>query len=106
MKIPHLYLLLIPSALKYLGGFLNVLVMAANGGEMPVLYPGGCDPLHLLYLRVCMTSATRFKYLADWMVINHVGVISPGDFLIWTGTAMIVPALVAWAVLMSHEHQR
>jgi hypothetical protein len=107
MKIPHLYLLVVPAAIHYLGILLNALVLAANNGQMPVLYPGGCEvSLTNLLIHTCMTSGSRLKYLADWIIVNHTGIISPGDLMIWSGAAMIIPALVAWAVLMAHEHQR
>jgi hypothetical protein len=107
MKIPHLYLLVVPAAIHYFGILLNALVLAANNGQMPVLYPGGCEVnLTDIFIHTCMLPGSHLKFLADWMVINHVGIVSPGDLCIWSGTEMIIPALVAWACLMIHEHER
>lgn len=101
MKIPYSYLLLGPSALFALGFILNAVVMAANGGQMPVLFPGGCaDGFGDDVIHSCMNGATHLKFLADWIVINHVGVASPGDFGEWAGDAAFWPALTAWVALI------
>jgi hypothetical protein len=84
--------------------------MSANYGQMPVLMPNGCQvPDHdgtLVSIfsgygiHVCMTHASRLKFLADWVVINGLGVASPGDFLEWGSEAVWVACLVIWATLM------
>lgn len=81
-----------PSVLYYGGQALNALVMAANGGQMPVLWPGGCtaadvgDGFHS-----CMSAATHLKFLSDWIVL-HTGVASPGDMFVYLGDALWYPA--------------
>lgn len=102
IKIPRWPLLAIPLAMYAIGSLANFAVMAHNGGQMPVLYPGGCggdafadDPIH-----VCMTVSTHWKFLADWIVINHFGVASPGDLLLWGSNLIGYPAAIAWLTLL------
>ena len=102
IEIPRLYLLAIPLMMYGIGALANFAVMAHNGGQMPVLFPGGCmpdqfadDPIHS-----CMTAATHWKFLADWIVINHLGVASPGDLLLWGSDLIQYPAAVAWLTLL------
>lgn len=80
---------------------MNAIVMAANGGQMPVLMPGGnCNMIEESdWIHSCMTSATHLKFLADWIVMHHA-VASPGDFLIWLSDATLWPGLIIWSALM------
>jgi hypothetical protein len=102
IKIPRWYLLALPVGMYALGALANFAVMARNNGQMPVLYPGGCltnvfesDPIH-----VCWSTAAHLKFLADWIVINNLGVASPGDLLIWAFQYTGYPAFVAWLTLL------
>ena len=107
-KIPHALFLLGPVAMMATGFLLNALVVAANGGQMPVLWPGGCTSMVTDtddIVHSCMTHATHLTWLADWIVMNHVGVASPGDFFEWAFEASFIPALIAWVVLIIHDHQ-
>lgn len=102
--IPYWYLLLGPSLAFVLGFVLNAIVMAANHGQMPVLIPGGChveDMDDLIHS--CMTHASHLKFLADWIVVRHLGVASPGDFLEWFFDATYQAGLAAWAALMIRD---
>lgn len=104
--IPFKSLLVVPSAIYWLGAILNQIVMIANGAMMPVLMPGGCpvdadggilDPVHK-----CMTAATHLKFLAD--IINvHVFIGSLGDMLLFLGDAITLPAVFIWAGLAARE---
>lgn len=108
MKIPYKVLLLGPTALFALGYLCNVLVMAANHGQMPVLVPGGClasrdmadDLIHS-----CMVASTRFKFLADW-IVSHTAVSSPGDFLEWLGDKTYMPGLILWIGFIVKDHNK
>lgn len=107
-KIPHVWLFS-PYVAFAVGFLLNAAVTAANGGQMPVLFPGGCpkdgfgddDIIH-----TCMTNASHLKFIADWIVINHFGIVSPGDFLEWAFAYTYVPAAVAWVTLQIKEHNK
>ena len=106
MKIPHLKWLIGPWVLFGIGFALNAIVMAANGGQMPVLIPGGdCSLLgerDIIYS--CMTHATHLKFLADWIVTPHpVQVASPGDYLERACEGTALPAFVVWMSLMIRD---
>jgi hypothetical protein len=105
LRVPYWQLLLGPSALLVIGMSLNALVMAVNGGQMPVQWPGGCDPKMMGddITHACMTHATHLKFLADWIVLQ-AGVASPGDLFIWTWEATFMPALYAWLALIIRDH--
>jgi hypothetical protein len=110
-RIPYWYLAIGPYLLVSLGFALNALVMAFNGGQMPVLWPGGCDVMHAVQdavisaggsdsLHSCMTHSSHLKFLADWIVIKGVGIASPGDFLEWAYEATYIPAAAIWAAFL------
>jgi Family of unknown function (DUF5317) len=101
-RIPHWPLLLGPAALFALGFVLNAFVMGINGGQMPVLIPGGGCPINpdADFLHSCMTASTHLKILADWIVIKGIGIASPGDFGEWACDAAFWPALTAWVALV------
>lgn len=100
MRIPYWQLLFGPAGVFALGFFLNAVVVALNGGQMPVLFPGGCGNMSADDIHSCMTHATHLKFLADWILIRGIGVASPGDFLEWAAQFSFMPALVAWIVLI------
>lgn len=106
MKIPHKWLLLGPVAMFALGFAMNAVVMAANHGQMPVLIPGNnCSLIEPEdFIHTCMTAGTHLKFLADWIVINHFGVASPGDFLEWACDQTFWPALFAWVMFVIRDH--
>lgn len=111
-KIPYWPLLIGPTLLFGIGFAMNAVVMAANGGQMPVLIPGGCttDIQNALLneemrIHSCMTSATHLKFLADWIVIRGIGIASPGDFLEWLCEATQVPAFILWVAAMIKDKQ-
>lgn len=90
-----------PSLLFALGYLMNALVMAANHGQMPVLFPGGgCGPDGFFsedLVHVCMTAQSHLKFLADWIAMVEDGhlraMLSPGDFLEMAGTVSFFPSL-------------
>jgi hypothetical protein len=103
MKIPYWWVLLIPYALVALGMAMNETALYANGGHMPVLFPGGAcvaDPDDIVHS--CMTHATHLKILCDWIVSSHA-VSSLGDHLQDFGSEMETASIVAWAGLIFHK---
>lgn len=82
--------MLVAPILYYGGQALNALVMAANNGQMPVLWPGGCTPAVMDGFHSCIEKTTRLKFLADYIVM-HSGVTSPGDMFIYLGDALWYP---------------
>lgn len=111
-KIPYSYLLYGPAMLFVIGFAMNSIVIAANHGQMPVLFPGGgCpdisdDPVH-----VCMTASTHLKFLADWIMMvsrgELQGLYSPGDFVEMLGEFTMKPAFLIWfgAILSKIEEK-
>jgi Family of unknown function (DUF5317) len=100
--IPNKGLLLVPQAMYWLGAFLNQLVLAANNGQMPVLFPGGC-PAELQEalegsIHTCMTSASHLKILADWINV-HIYIMSIGDVLLGLGDLFTGPLFWCWLTL-------
>jgi hypothetical protein len=92
----------------YAAGFtLNVLVMAANKGQMPVLVPGGCQPDFFAddFIHGCMVAGTHLKFLADW-IVRHKGIASPGDFLMWGGEDAFWPSLVTWIAFIIKDFNK
>jgi hypothetical protein len=73
LRIPYWPLQLGPSALFAIGFALNAFVMGINGGQMPVLIPGGGCPAEIGqgqdWIHSCMTASTHLKIIADWIVI-------------------------------------
>lgn len=106
MKIPYWQLIILPGLLFCVGFILNSIAVAANQGQMAVLMPGGCyvkdfvgDPNH-----VCMTHASHFKFLSDWVLIPSLGIASPGDFLIWLGEYTYLPGLYIWIAMIIRNY--
>ena len=102
--IPYKALLYSPYVLLTLGSALNRIVIAANGGFMPVLVPGGCptadgilDPIHS-----CLTATTHFKLLSDWLVY-HSEISSLGDWLLDAGNFLGYPLIAAWVALVAKD---
>jgi hypothetical protein len=104
-KIPYWPLLSGPTILFGVGFLMNAIAVGVNHGQMPVQYPGGSmagfssvdsgDVVHC-----AMTAATHLKVICDWILINGVGIASPGDCLEWAFDATVMPCLYAWAALM------
>lgn len=101
MKIRYSWLLLGPYLLFALGFAMNALVMAVNGGQMPVQFPGGYPTDRPEdFIHVAMTVHTHLKFLADWVVIRNFGVASPGDFLEFQLDVTQGPSLFMWIALI------
>lgn len=100
MKIPYWQFLLGPALLFAFGFLLNAVAIAANGGQMPVLFPGGCSHMPDDVIHSCMTHATHLKVLCDWILLRDIGIASIGDFLEWGAGFAFIPSLVAWMVLV------
>jgi Family of unknown function (DUF5317) len=108
LKIPYWPVLFGPWISYALGFLFNVIAVVSNGGQMPVRWTGVCladtipmdDVVH-----VCMTHASHLKFLSDWILINGVGIASPGDFFIWAWGFSWMPALAIWIAFMIKNHQ-
>lgn len=99
-RIPYWYLLLLPTFLYYIGGFLNLGVMTLNHGQMPVQIPPELQKGFFPDERHClMTAESHVKFLCDWLQLGF-GIASPGDLLIWLGDKYNDGCLLAWSVLM------
>lgn len=107
-------LLLVPQAIYYFGALLNQIAVNANNGLMPVWY-GACsvgtsgkvmagvrvlDDMHS-----CLTSATHYKILCDWINL-HASVLSPGDVLLALGDLVTVPAFWMWIAYVLYRAAR
>ena len=107
MKIPRWTLVTVPALAFGIGFAMNAIVMAVNGGQMPVLVPG-CTP-DLIdeaapAIHSCMEQTARLSFLADWIFIRHIrAVASPGDFLEWFAQVTAAPCLIAWCALVLHK---
>ena len=107
MKIPRWTLVTVPALAFGIGFTMNAIVMAVNGGQMPVLTPG-CTP-DLIgeaapAIHSCMEQTARLTVLADWIFIRHIGAVaSPGDFLEWFAEVTAAPCLIAWCALTLHK---
>ena len=110
---PYWEIVVTPLFLWCLGAFLNLLVITANMGAMPVIHPhvywmllganhvvlppgALTDEVHKV-----MVHGDHFRFLADWIQIPDVGTASPGDVLIWLGESLKVPAIVAWLTTLT-----
>jgi|ERR1700747_3581360 len=102
-SVPYYEFLLYPGVSLFVGLGLNALVMAVNGGQMPVQYPGGCgDGFGDDIIHSCMTHATHLKFLCDWIVIQS-GIASPGDMFIFLYEFIRWPFLVIWGTLVTRD---
>ena len=100
-RIPYLWLLIGPWVLFGIGFTLNAVAMAANGAQMPVLFPNW-DPAYLSaedFRHVAMTAHTHLKFLCDWIVVKYSGTYSVGDLFILAFGATWQTSLGAWAAL-------
>ncbi len=97
-RVEYAWLLWVPYAMFGMGFLINAIVMAANHGQMPVLVLGGdCGMIDADdVIHSCMVAGTHLKFLADWIVINHVGIASPGDFLEWGFDLIVGPFMFLW----------
>lgn len=105
-RIPFWQFLIFPFLLKVFGAAMNVIVMARNGNQMPVFMPGGCDPRQMALedsVHVCMTPLTHWKFMADWIHINGLGIASIGDLFIWSSDYLSLYCVIVWAVLVIQE---
>jgi hypothetical protein len=76
------------------GSALNLVVIAANGGRMPVAPELAGSLLQRGHAGqyIVMASDTRLNWLADWMVfrLGPVEIYSPGDLIVALGIAVLV----------------
>jgi hypothetical protein len=82
-----------------LGGLLNLVVILANGGHMPVARDLAASQMNGELLRrgtigqyTLMTSNTSLNWLGDWISVRPIipQGYSPGDVLIALGVALII----------------
>ena len=76
-----------------IGAALNVLVIAANGGRMPVAHEFARSLVRsgTLGQYTLMGSGTNLNFLGDWISLHPLSTVySPGDVLIALGLAVTV----------------
>jgi Family of unknown function (DUF5317) len=109
VNFPHLGVLVSPYVLLGLGVFLNVLVITANQGYMPVAPSSIIDgmaigPTHpglvLDEIHRVMQSSDHLKFLADWIQIPRMSVASPGDLFLWLSDCIRVPSFIVWLTML------
>ena len=88
MKKSILYSILglAPALIWGIGFLMNAVVMAVNGGMMPVLVSNCSNGFFTdeasVAIHSCMTSGSHLKFLADWIYVRGYGIVaSPGDGL-------------------------
>jgi len=94
------------AACALVGGLLNIIVVRANGGKMPVyptftLVTGYLKGIGNLNdgLHVLGTASTNLKFLTDWMD-DGWNVMSPGDVLF-----RLLAVVVLYYVVKSHSER-
>ena len=91
-------LLIVPTVLTWMGIACNAIVTIANGGIMPVRYPG-CTADLMNGPHVCMTTTSHIKFLAD-VFTSNAGIMSVGDYLMEFSDDIRFPLMVLWATAM------
>lgn len=80
------------------GAALNLTVVVANGGRMPVAARAASIHGNVGQYTV-MTGSTHLNWLGDWIGLPaHLGVYSPGDVIVAAGVLVV-------AALASHERR-
>ena len=101
-----LLLVILPILLWGLGYTMNVIVMAANHGMMPVaLY--NCGSIDFGKVHSCMTDATHLKWMADWINVGQgeqVVLASLGDALEYLVESTWIYSVILWMVLAIERH--
>ena len=101
-------LVVVPTLLYYLGSAMNIIVIAANKGLMPVdtaecfaanVPIGAALDADQGGNHVCMSAASHLKWLADWIWVGN-GTASLGDLGIYTGLALQEPLFWVWMTLL------
>lgn len=90
-----------------LGDSANQLAMFSNSQRMPVVAnaclldptPFGDD------VHVCLTSQTHLRLLCDIFHVGHV-VYSIGDFGLYLGTALLIPATAVYLFTLARSLQK
>ena len=74
-----------------IGAALNLVVMLANGGHMPVSAVSGFVPREPGGLYIVAASTTQLNWLGDWIGVPGLlgGAASPGDFLLALGIGVV-----------------
>lgn len=116
MRIPYLWLPVLPYAIWGIGALLNVLVVSVNGGMMPVVVPNyqwieqatsGAPLLPGMIIdvkHVVMQHSDHLKFLADWIQIPGLGTASIGDGFLAVGDAIQSYCIGAWLALLWKKH--
>ena len=116
IRIPYVYLLIVPYLCLAFGAGLNWLAVGANHGYMPVQgyiecakQPvQGAGPLAQMFgpvepdtdpIHVCMNKNTHLKVLCDWLLIPSVGTASIGDLFEWAYEKTFWPFIYMWFAL-------
>ena len=91
---------------------------SANHGSMPVvipvpireklkgedsLTPGEVmDEVHTVY----NPQDIHLKVLCDWIQVPRMGVVSPGDLLLWAGEWSVSPVFFLWLALLYSDKRQ
>lgn len=89
------WLTAIGAGLMALGYALNAFVIRANAGAMPIAVSSDLPYTvagNGVYVQ--MTATTPYRALGDIVRIGTRDYFSPGDFLVYMGTAMMIAGLV------------
>ncbi len=129
LRIPHVWLLVVPLLLTFVGATSNQAVLYANWGKFPVMvnerqlkdmrgsaFDGfafpfysavtssdmGDDGQFLDDIHSVMGHNSRLKWLADWINLK-TEICSPGDLLIWLGDWLFGFTPLIWLTLLIKE---
>lgn len=95
-----------------LGAGLNVLVMTANSGMMPVHAPMSSEMYHqaagtvLDEFHIMWHSGVRLDILSDWIQVRWIGTCSIGDLILWFGEWVAPYGIGAWLALCWHDRNK
>ena len=114
LRFPHFWLVASPYLAFCLGALLNILVVTANHGYMPVHqsaiifnrfgWQANGDVLDEIH-RV-MQSSDHLKILADWIEIPRIAIVSPGDLFLWLGEWLEGWTFLAWLAFLWRDYNR
>lgn len=104
LKFPYWYLLVIPPVLFWGGALLNQIACAVNGGQMPVLYPGGHAEIYTQdAYHTSLIAKSHLKFLSDWINLKEEGMYSIGDGMVMLGDKLMDTGRILWAALMIRD---
>lgn len=95
-------LLVLPTAMLWLGIACNFAAMGFNGNVMPVLNPSCANfsDNDEDFVHKCGDSKTRVKFLVDRFPITDEGIASIGDTLQQESDGLRLPCLILWLTML------